>query len=117
MKFADRVKETTTTTGTGNITLAGAPTGFETFSANFASAEVFFYAIVGQSSGEWEVGLGSLSAGALVRTTVYQSSNADAAVNFSAGIKDVFVTIPGGWANGVMTRGQAVAAIAGNAMP
>lgn len=94
--LADRVKETSTTTGTGNVTLAGAVAQFEAFSTNYAVGDPFYYAIVGQTGTEWEVGVGELSGGTtLVRTTVLQSSNADGLVNFSAGTKDVFVTVPG----------------------
>ncbi|MBA2708335.1 MAG: hypothetical protein H0U59_11095, partial [Gemmatimonadaceae bacterium] len=91
--FADRVKDTTTTTGTGSLTLAGvAPTGFQTFASAFATGERVFYAIVGGA--EWEVGRGTLSAATtLARTDVYASSNAGAAVNFAAGTKDVFCSI------------------------
>lgn len=91
---ADRVKETTTTTGTGNVTLAGAVTGFKTFASRMANNDTCFYCIAGGS--EWEVGLGTLVSAtpALARTTVLRSSNADAAVNFSAGTKDVFITAP-----------------------
>jgi len=93
--LADRVKETTTSTGTGNITLAGAVSGFRTFNATFGTNVRFYYAIVGQSSTEWEVGEGYLSASTtLVRDAVFSSSNSNAAVNFSAGTKDVFCTIP-----------------------
>jgi hypothetical protein len=105
--FADRVKDTTTTTGTGNITLAGsAPTGFRTFASAYTTGTNYIpYCIVGGS--EWEVGLGTLSAGTtLQRTRVTASSNAGALVNFSAGTKDVFVTIPGGWESDLMTRGR-----------
>lgn len=112
--FADRVKETTTTTGTGNITLAGAVSQFEAFSSNYAIGANFFYAIVGQTGTEWEVGRGTLSgASTLVRVEVYQSSNSDAAVNFSAGTKDVFNTIPARWADNVPTRGRAFAMTSG----
>jgi hypothetical protein len=110
MLFADRVKETSTTTGTGDITLAGAVSQFETFTANYATNVFFPYAIVGQTGTEWEVGLGYLSGAAtLVRSQVYQSSNSDAAVNFSAGTKDVFVTIPESWMNSAHGRFQALA--------
>ena len=96
--FHDRVKETTTTTGTGNITLAGAVSQFTSFSSRYStgSTNLFPYAIVGQTGTEWEVGLGYLSAATtLVRSVVLESSNADAAVTFSAGTKDVFVTWTG----------------------
>jgi hypothetical protein len=86
----DRVKETTTTTGTGTLTLSGAAAGFETFSNSIGNGNTTWYAIVGGS--EWEVGLGTVAAGTLARTTVLESSNADALVNFSAGTKDVFCT-------------------------
>lgn len=90
---SDRVKDTTTTTGTGSITLSGtAPSGYRTFAAAMATSDTCYYAIVGGS--EWEVGLGTLTAATtLARTTVYKSSNADAAVTFSAGTKDVFITL------------------------
>lgn len=98
--LADRVKETTTTVGTGALTLLGAVTQFEAFNTPFAVGDPFWYAIVGQTGAEWEVGNGQLSAGTtLVRNYVLQSSNADALVNFSAGTKDVFVTFPGFLAN------------------
>ena len=116
--FADRVKETSTTTGTGNITLAGAVAQFETFTANFATGVLFFYALVGQTGTEWEVGSGHLSdATTLVRDQVFQSSNSDALVNFSAGTKDVFEPIPGFLMNQIDTHGQTVAALLGLAIP
>jgi hypothetical protein len=89
----DRVKETSTTTGTGTLSLAGAVTGFETFSSAIGNGNTTYYAIV-NSNGEFEVGLGTVSAAALARTTVISSSNSDSAVNFSAGTKNVFVTLP-----------------------
>jgi len=93
----DRVKETTTTTGTGTLTLAGAVAGFQSFSA-VGDGNTTFYSVVHQDAavGEWEVGIGTYTASGttLARTTVLQSSNGGAAVNFSAGSKDVFVTYP-----------------------
>lgn len=96
----DRVKETSTTTGTGNLTLLGAVSQFQAFSV-FANNDTFFYAIVGQTGTEWEVGIGTYVSAtpALARTTVLESSNADALVTFSAGTKDVFVTRPARLAN------------------
>jgi hypothetical protein len=91
----DRVKDTTTTTGTGNITVSGtAPTGFRTLSAvATADGDTLFLAIVGGS--EWETSLATrVSANVYTRTTILASSNAGAAVNFAAGTKDVFVTLP-----------------------
>lgn len=92
--FEDRVKDTSTTTGTGNVTLSGtAPTGFRNFNDAFGVGPSFYYAIVGGA--EWEIGVGHLSgATTLVRDQVLRSSNAHAAVNFSAGTKDVFCTLP-----------------------
>jgi len=89
----DRVQETTTTTGTGTITLAGAVTGFQSFSV-IGDANTTYYAIVGGA--EFEVGLGTytLSGTTLSRTTVLESSNSGSLVNFSAGTKNVFVTYP-----------------------
>lgn len=93
--IADRVKETSTTTGTGTITLAGAVTGFRTFSSVIPLNDQTFYAIVHRTANEWEVGLGTRTgATTLTRDQVYSSSNSGSAVNFSAGTKDVFVTAP-----------------------
>jgi hypothetical protein len=89
----DRVKETSTTTGTGTFTLAGAVLGFETFSSAIGNTNTTYYTIVNEN-GEFEVGLGTVAAGTLARTTIISSSNSDAAVNFSAGTKDVFCTLP-----------------------
>ena len=92
----DRVKETTTTTGTGTVSLAGAVTGFETFAAGVGNSNTTYYAIVHQTANEFEVGLGTLDGDSsdLARTTVISSSNSDSAVDFAAGTKDVFCTIP-----------------------
>ena len=90
----DRVKETSTTTGTGTLTLAGAVTGFETFSSAIGNANTTYYAIVNTTNGEFEVGLGTVGAGTLARTTIISSSNSDSAVDFAAGTKNVFVTLP-----------------------
>ena len=90
--IADRVRETSTTTGTGTLTLDGAVSGFQTFSTAIGNTNTCYYTIVNGS--EWEVGLGTVAAGTLARTTVLKSSNAGSAVNFSAGSKDVFATYP-----------------------
>ena len=92
----DRVKETSTTTGTGTFTLAGAVTGYQTFSAAIGNTNTCYYTIAGQTSNEWEVGIGTVGAGTLARTTILASSNAGSVVTFSAGTKDVFVTYPAG---------------------
>lgn len=86
--FADRVKESTATTGTGTLTLDGAATGFQSFTTAFGNGVSVYYVIAGGS--EWEIGIGTTGAGTLSRDTVLQSSNADALVSFSAGTKDVF---------------------------
>ncbi len=95
----DRVKETTTTTGTGTLNLGGAATGFETFVAGIGNSNVTYYCIAGQGTAEFEVGIGTVtdaSPDTLSRTTILSSSNSDSAVNFSAGTKDVFCTLPAG---------------------
>jgi len=93
----DRVKETSTTTGTGTLNLSGAVSGFETFVAGVADGNTTYYAIVNRDADEWEVGLGTVtdaSTDTLARTTVITSSNSDSAVDFAAGTKDVFCTLP-----------------------
>jgi len=92
--LADRVKETTTTTGTGTVTLAGAATGFQSF-AVVGNGNTTYYTIAGQNTSEWEVGIGTYTASGttLSRDTVLASSaGAPTKTNFSAGTKDVFVT-------------------------
>ena len=95
--LADRVKETTTTAGTGTITLAGAATGFQSF-AVVGDGNTTFYTIASQTGNEWEVGVGTYatSGTTLARTTVLSNSSATqpSALSFSAGTKDVFVTYP-----------------------
>jgi hypothetical protein len=93
--LADRVKETTTTTGTGTVTLLGASTGFQSFSA-IGNGNTTYYTIAGQTGSEWEVGIGTYTSSGttLARTTVLASSNSGSLVSFSAGTKDVFVTQP-----------------------
>jgi len=92
--LADRVKETTTTTGTTDFVLSGADAGFQTFAAGVGANNTTYYAVALGS--DFEIGLGTLSANGLTlaRTTVLQSSNADAKVSFAAGSKSVFVTYP-----------------------
>jgi hypothetical protein len=92
----DRIKETSTTTGVGTFDLAGAVSGFETFVAGIGNSNTTYYAIV-NSNGEFEVGLGTVTDAAtdtLSRDTIISSSNSDSAVNFSAGTKNVFCTLP-----------------------
>jgi len=97
LKIADRVRETTTTTGTGTINLGGAVANFETFADNLSNSDTTYYAIVDSTNGAFEVGLGTFSTGSpntLARTTPIASSNSNSAVNFGAATKDVFITTP-----------------------
>ena len=93
----DRVNETSTTTGTGTFTLAGAVTGFQTFSA-IGNGNTTYYTIVLQGGTEWEVGLGTYTSSGttLSRDVVLSSSNSGSLVNFSAGTKNVFCDYPAG---------------------
>lgn len=104
---ADRVKDTTTTTGTGSVTLSGtAPTGYRTFASVMNTNDNCYYCIV--AGAEWEVGYGTLTASTtLERSRIISSSNSGSAVSFSAGSKDVFITIP---ATIVQNRGTVWAA-------
>lgn len=114
---ADRVKETTTTTGTGSVTLLGAVSQFRAFSSAFAVNDYVYYAIVGQTGTEWEVGRGQLTGPTtLARQDVSASSNSNALVSFSAGTKDVFCTVLGQRINDFDTTGKVVAKARGNAM-
>jgi hypothetical protein len=92
----DRVKVTSTTTGTGAMALGAAATGFETFAQGIGNNNTTYYCIFNQGTSEFEVGLGTLDSTSanLTRTTVISSSNGDAAVNFTSGTKDVFCTLP-----------------------
>jgi len=93
----DRVKETSTTTGTGTLSLAGAVSGFQTFVAGIGNSNVTYYAIVNDSGTEFEIGIGTVtdaSPDTLSRTTILESTNSDSAVDFSSGTKTVFCTLP-----------------------
>ena len=93
----DRVKETSTTTGTGNFTLAGASQGFESFASGVGVGNTTYYTIVESGTNNFEVGENTLSAtSTLVRTSggVISSSNSDGLVSFGSNDKDVFCTIP-----------------------
>ena len=94
--LADRVRETTTTTGTGAVTLGGAYTGFQTFSAAIGNSNSTYYTISNPVTGQWEVGIGTYtsSSNSLSRDTVLASSNSGSLVSFSVGTADVFVTQP-----------------------
>ena len=92
----DRVKVTSTTTGTGAFALGAAATGFETFAQGIGNNNTTYYCIFNQGTTEFETGLGTLdgSSANLTRTAVISSSNSDSAVDFSSGTKDVFCTLP-----------------------
>ena len=102
----DRVKETTTTTGTGTYTLAGAEVGFQAFSA-IGDGNTTYYTVT--DNGDWEVGIGTYTASGttLARTVILSSSNSGAAVSWSAGEKFVFVTQPSSKANYLDADGYA----------
>ena len=113
----DRVKETTTTTGTGTINLAGAETGFETFVQGIGNSNTTYYAIVHTSANEFEVGLGTVtdaSPDTLSRTTIISSTNSDSAVDFSAGTKNVFCTLPASKAVVIPTSGDMIVDVPGD---
>ena len=92
----DRVKETTTTTGTGTVTLGGAVSGFQTFTSVLSNADTTYYAIIDYTNNEFEVGLGTFTSSGttLARTTILESSNSGSAVDFGSGTKEVFITYP-----------------------
>ena len=111
----DRVKVTSTTSGTGAFALGAAATGFENFTA-IGNSNTTYYTIFNQGTNEFEVGLGTLNANSttLTRTTVLTSSNSDNAVNFSSGTKDVFCTLPASKAFYLDAAGVAVGVQGGN---
>lgn len=96
--LADRVLETSTTVGTTTFALDGATTGFQSFSSGIGDGNTTYYTIAFDAANEWEVGIGTytLSGSTLSRDTILASSNSGSAVNFSAGIKNVFTTYPAG---------------------
>lgn len=93
--LADRVQETTTSTGTGSVTLGGAVLGYQSF-AVVGNGNTTFYVIADQGGANWEVGVGTYSTTGptLARTTVLSSSNSGSLVNFTAGTKTVFISYP-----------------------
>lgn len=92
----DRVLETCTSPGTGAVTLLGAATGYQAFSATIGNGNTCYYTIADQNGANWEVGVGTYSSGAntLARTTVLSSSNGGSLTNFNSGTQNVFVTYP-----------------------
>ena len=123
LQNADRVWESTTTSGTGAVSLAGALTGYRAFSTVCSDADTCYYCLADQSgtgTGAWEVGLGTytVSGNTLTRTTILASSNAGSAVSFSTNAKDVFMTVPaviGLLATGVTMTGLMTLAASGMA--
>jgi hypothetical protein len=105
--FADRVKETTITEGFGVVDLLGSPNGFNSFVEGIGIGGVCYYSMSQQVEGEWEVGVGTVSSSTVSSSTfdtisrdiILASSSNGAVVSFSAGIKDIFVTIPAGYLN------------------
>lgn len=91
----DRVLESSTTTGPGSFTLDGALVGYQSFFDAIGNTNTTYYCIEHQDNEEWEVGLGTVGTNSLTRDTILDSSNSGSAVNFSAGTKRVFVTMPG----------------------
>jgi len=117
--IADRVYETSTTTGTGTYTLAGAAgTTYQAFSAVCTTNDTVYYSASDKTNGGWEIGLGTYTAAGtlLARTTILASSNANAAVNWVAGTRDVFLTDPALQISAVPaggTTGQALTKVSG----
>ncbi|MAQ62941.1 MAG: hypothetical protein CMA48_02435 [Euryarchaeota archaeon] len=109
-KVADRVKESTTTSGTGNITLGGAQNGFVTFSSVLSNGDTTYYTI--SDGNNWEVGLGTYnsSGNTLTRTdaNVLQSTNSDNRISLSGSAADVFITLPADKAVFLNTSGDLV---------
>lgn len=104
--FEERVKETSTTTGTGTYSLAGAPSNFRTFVAGLGGGNAGFYAAIDNAGGGWEVGYGTATAGSpdtLTRTTILASSNGGSAVNWSAGTRTLFNMLPAAIANALLS--------------
>jgi hypothetical protein len=108
--LADRVQETTTSTGTGNLTLAGAASGYRSFYATFGASQDFYYVIAGGSA--WECGIGQISGtDVLVRGTIKSSSNGGSAVDWAAGTKTVFCSPIAFLWGGVWDRNHLVAPV------
>jgi len=109
---ADRVQETSTTSGTGTLTLSGAVVGFQTFSTAIGNGNTTFYTIYDLTAYDWEVGIGTVGAGTLARTTVLSNSaGTTSPISFAGNVKSVFCTYPAEKsinydANGVATIGD-----------
>lgn len=115
--LADRVQETTTTTGTGTLVLGGATTGCRTFNAAFTNGTTVYYTI-DDGVGNWEVGSGVIGTGTLTRSTVLSSSNAGGLVTFAAGTKIVWCDAPAAaFTTAAITGGAIDGAIIGGVTP
>ena len=108
LAIKDRVKETTTTTGTGTYTLGGAVTGFETFTTNLSNADTTYYACTDNTNFEVGIGTFTSSGTTLARTTILASSNSNSAVNWSSGTRTIFMTYPADKAVYLDASGQLV---------
>ena len=106
MTFLDRIKETSTSTGTSAFTLSGAVVGYKTFTNG-----TYKYCIVNATETEWEVGEGTVASGVLTRTTIEASSNSGSTVNFSAGTKYVFNTVSAAYVNSLVPYTGATASV------
>lgn len=93
--YADRVRETTTTSGTGSVSLAGAVASYQSFASAFTSGQRVAYALVDTSNGGWEVGIGTFTTGSLARDVVTAgSSGAGVHITLSGATTQVFNTAP-----------------------
>ena len=113
--LADRVKETASAPGTGTVTLLGAATGYQSFSAGIGASNTTYYTIADQTGSNWEVGYGTIGAGGttLARTTVLASSNSGSLVNFSSGTQDVWCDYPASKAAYGLTAGTGISVTPG----
>lgn len=107
---ADRVKETSTTTGTGDFTVLGAVSQFVSFNAAFGLNKRFPYAIVGQTGTEWETGIGYLSGTTTLVRELPSQGSAAVPVSFTASTKDVFCTLIAAELNSFPSKGRMIAA-------
>lgn len=94
LTFADRVQETSTTTGAGTFTTLGASANYRTFLAGAGSGKLVPYVAVDNANNSWEVGLGTVGSGTLTRDTILSSSNAGAAVSWIAGTRTISLDLP-----------------------
>lgn len=92
--LADRIKETTTTTGTGTYTLGGAVTAFRAFSSGFSNGQEVYYIVSDPNGADWEIGVGTYSSSTVTRNRIIASSNSNNAVNWGAGSKFIFCDAP-----------------------